>query len=452
MINKTQQIPAPTVKDNYYYVAIFERTLREYIIEWYSYDFYTGKPVSFTTLSGNYDDDIGFLIKQNYPSQDKQKTREFTYGLSKDPYLWTFSENNITETAIGIRKENLGNMLKKAKELNSSSDSVVNNTTIKIYSVYAKSAREYNVTFYVEEKPKNQIFKFGSLPEFSGDVPNKPSDSMVYTFEGWYHQKISYYPGMPGLIVNNYFIDPVDKDLVFYAMFSSVPRMMKVEFLDYNGNVIYSRNDIAYGAAVTISTITNIDLRTPSKPSDSQYYYIFRGWDGGVHAQNSASLVNDNYIAHADADLIGNQAIMPYFEKVHIPTFEGQKSNGKLKVVILQSDKDFSATYRWERKNTITGNWDLVASTRDKNYSVTAVPEAQYQVIITHDVTAQLWTRTVTDFTEVVGPGPVDPDGSDFPIAIVAGAAGGALAAIAGIFLVVHFLKKRRLGDGDELF
>lgn len=102
--------------------------------------------------------------------------------------------------------------------------------------------------------------KKGVIPTYDGATPTKPSDTeFTYTFKGW-----------------NPKVEAVNKDQVYTAIYSSekiVEETYTITWKNYDGTILETDNNVEKG------TIPTYDGATPTKPSDTQFTYTFKGWD-----------------------------------------------------------------------------------------------------------------------------------------------------------------------------
>ena len=95
----------------------------------------------------------------------------------------------------------------------------------------------------------------GGVPAYTGPTPTKPATQTVrYEFAGW----------EPA-------VTAVTGDTTYTAIFSEVPIMVQVQWLNYDSSVIKTE-EVQAGTKPTYSGTT------PTKPSTTQYRYNFTGW------------------------------------------------------------------------------------------------------------------------------------------------------------------------------
>lgn len=108
------------------------------------------------------------------------------------------------------------------------------------------------------ETDKN--IKKGVIPTYDGTTPTKPSDSQfTYTFKGWDPE-----------------ITEVTKDQFYIAIYSSEKikeETYTITRKNYDGTILETDKDVKKG------TIPTYDGTTPTKPSDTEFAFTFKGWD-----------------------------------------------------------------------------------------------------------------------------------------------------------------------------
>ena len=99
--------------------------------------------------------------------------------------------------------------------------------------------------------------KYGETAVYQGDTPTRPTDSQYdYTFIGW---------DKP--------LTNIKADTTFIAQYSSKSAERTCTFYDYDGSLLY-QSKVANGASITYQ-----GEKTPSKPANIDFYYVFSNWD-----------------------------------------------------------------------------------------------------------------------------------------------------------------------------
>ncbi len=108
------------------------------------------------------------------------------------------------------------------------------------------------------EKDKN--VDYGSTPQYNGLTPTKPkTDKYTYTFSKWSPD-----------------ITSVTESVTYTAQFSETINTYTVTWQNYNGTILETDRNVAYG------DIPTYDSATPTRENTSQYIYTFKGWSPSV--------------------------------------------------------------------------------------------------------------------------------------------------------------------------
>ena len=100
---------------------------------------------------------------------------------------------------------------------------------------------------------------YGATPTYDGETPLKASsDTYTYTFYGW----------SPEIV-------PVKGNATYTAQFTSSINQYLITFENFDGTSLQSSN-WEYGSTPVYSEAT------PTKPSDSQYFYTFSSWSPAI--------------------------------------------------------------------------------------------------------------------------------------------------------------------------
>ena len=135
-------------------------------------------------------------------------------------------------------------------------------------ATFDESLHKYLVRFY-NYNNSEQLFTtnvpFGSMPEYLGETPTRPSTAQYYySFVGWRDSLTHNIKEVDGPYFNDYF-----------PTFDPVLRSYDIKWLNYDGSEICIDN-MEYGAAPSYGG------ETPERPADEQYEYIFTGWDAAI--------------------------------------------------------------------------------------------------------------------------------------------------------------------------
>lgn len=122
---------------------------------------------------------------------------------------------------------------------------------------FDSTVNEYTVTFVNEDGAEldTQTVAYGATPVYAGATPEKAADAQyTYTFNGW----------TPA-------VEAVTGDATYTATFAETVNEYTVTFVDEDGNVLDTQT-VAYGETPVYAGTT------PSKESNTQYNYTFKGW------------------------------------------------------------------------------------------------------------------------------------------------------------------------------
>ena len=128
-------------------------------------------------------------------------------------------------------------------------------------ATYTNSVNSYTISFvnYDGSVLKSSEEEYGTMPQYTGRTPNKPSNAQyTYTFNGW----------SPA-------INSVTGEATYTAQFDSIIHTYTVIFYYEDGVTELDRVTVAYGET------PHTDL-VPSIPGDAQYTYVFAGWSPNV--------------------------------------------------------------------------------------------------------------------------------------------------------------------------
>lgn len=123
---------------------------------------------------------------------------------------------------------------------------------------YALVPTKYHVTFlnYDDKVLFVDEVSYGSDAEYEGIIPIKPSTNRIdYTFSGWDKS-----------------ITNVVEDFSTYAVFDEEVARYEVDFLNYDGELLYVDYVGNNGTAEYVGSV-------PYHPSDGTYSYFFSGWN-----------------------------------------------------------------------------------------------------------------------------------------------------------------------------
>jgi hypothetical protein len=131
------------------------------------------------------------------------------------------------------------------------------NVVIKCYY----TLRQYTIKFMNGDEPLQETtVNYGEIPAYTGETPTKASDGQyTYTFNGWEPE-----------------ISTVTGEATYTATFKATLRQYTIKFM--NGDEPLQETTVNYGEMPTYTG------ETPTKASDGQYTYTFKGWDPEISA------------------------------------------------------------------------------------------------------------------------------------------------------------------------
>ena len=102
--------------------------------------------------------------------------------------------------------------------------------------------------------------EYGKTPTYSGATPTKPqTDRFSYEFTGWSPEVV-----------------PVTGPAQYTATFEEGPRKYTVTWMNYNGVILETDNNVPYG------TVPTYDGAEPQRIGDGRFDYAFKGWSPEV--------------------------------------------------------------------------------------------------------------------------------------------------------------------------
>ncbi len=122
-------------------------------------------------------------------------------------------------------------------------------------------AKRYAVEFvnYNGVTLQSNRLSYGDMPKYEGATPIKPeTDDYQYIFAGWEPQ-----------------IAAVTQDIVYTAVFDSVPTGYEIKFVNYDGILLQS-------GKVGLNVLPQYRGQTPVHPNSAQWSYTFKGWTPDV--------------------------------------------------------------------------------------------------------------------------------------------------------------------------
>ena len=123
-------------------------------------------------------------------------------------------------------------------------------------ATFVSTLRQYTIKFMNGDKTLQETtVNYGEMPTYTGETPTKASDGQyTYTFKGWEPE-----------------ISEVTGEATYTAKFESKVRQYAIKFV--NGGNTLQETTVNYGEMPTYTG------ETPTKASDGQYTYTFKGWE-----------------------------------------------------------------------------------------------------------------------------------------------------------------------------
>ena len=400
-----------TVVDNIEYVAQYKATFIDYTVIFKNYD---GTILSSTIY--HFGDAIAEPTKPTKPSDNT--------------YNYVFSGWNKTITTC------TGNTEYEA--------------------MFSAQYIEYYVVFknYDDSEISRRSYHYGDMIE-EPDEPTKPEDLVgTYQFTGWDKEIVA-----------------CTRNMTYKATYSTIYKEYKVEFRDYDGNILHS-DTYHYGDTVFIP-------QKPTRASDEKYDYVFSGWDKEVVPCNG----NAVYTAAYDETYIEYTIVFKNYDGTVLSskTYHYGDTVVEPSTPTKPADSTYTYTFKeWNQKVTsVSGNITYTA-TYDATYIEYTVVFKNYDGMVlsskiyhygetveepsiptrpadnTYTYTFACWDKEITDcvgnetytatysFAEVK-----DSRNESLSGGAIAGIATGSAAAVGlgGFSLFWFVIKKKRFSD-----
>ncbi|MBE7083555.1 MAG: hypothetical protein E7373_03000 [Clostridiales bacterium] len=204
-----------TTTNRVVYTAQYSTTINKYTVTWKNHDG--------TVLETDTEVPYGTIPTYNGNTPVKEKDAQYTYSFNSWDKTISAVVGHITYTAR-----------------------------------YSNTINKYTITWknYDGTILKTDSVAYGSKPNYTGTTPTKQGDVQYgYIFDGW----------SPS-VVN------VTGEAEYIATFSQTTQKYTVTWKNYDGTVLETDTNVAYGSMPTYNG------NTPTKPYDSLSKYIFEGW------------------------------------------------------------------------------------------------------------------------------------------------------------------------------
>ncbi len=146
---------------------------------------------------------------------------------------------------------------------------VTSNATYK--ATYNSTIRQYTIT-YIDGNGSSttETLNYNEMPTPPANPAKTATAKYTYTFSGWDKPIVA-----------------VSGNATYTAQFSSTINKYTIRFVNYNNDELQN-TDVEYGT-------TPSEPSAPSKPSDAQYSYSFKGWDSEITAVTEAKTYKATY-------------------------------------------------------------------------------------------------------------------------------------------------------------
>lgn len=271
------------------YKAVYTKTVNQYTVTWKNWDgtvlqsgsvaygetpVYSGEQPSREGDAEHTYTFAGWTPKITTVTGDAEYTATFTEGVSTYTVIWQNWNGTELErdenVAYGTTPEYNGETPSRTGDAQYSYtftgwtpavDTVTGNITYT--ATYSRTVKQYTITWMNGETVlKTEQVAYGETPVYSGETPVKEGDGQYgYTFTGW----------SPEIV-------PVTGDSTYTAQFEQTTRTFTVTWVNWDGTVLETDTDVAYGVT------PEYNGETPSREGNAQNTYTFTGWTPEISA------------------------------------------------------------------------------------------------------------------------------------------------------------------------
>ena len=274
------------------YKAVYTQTVNQYTVTWKNWDgtVLQSGPVAYGETPVYSDEQpsregdaehtytfAGWTPEITTVTGDAEYTATFTASVSTYTVIWRNWDGTELErdenVAYGTMPEYNGETPSRAGDVQYSYtftgwtpavDIVSGNITYT--ATYSQTVKQYTITWMNGETVlKTEQVAYGETPVYSGETPVKEGDGQFgYTFTGW----------SPEIV-------PVTGNAIYTAQFEPTIRTFTVTWKNWDGSVLETDTDVAYGAT------PEYNGETPTRAGDEQNTYTFTGWTPEISAVTS---------------------------------------------------------------------------------------------------------------------------------------------------------------------
>ncbi|WP_400202757.1 InlB B-repeat-containing protein [Methanomethylophilus alvi] len=383
--------PEMRIDKDYVFTAVFDKTLREYLIEYYSENnlFFEdmrpyGSPLGMTWVPEK-DSDIQYdyaFVGWNTEKDGTGAWYDPTSAVSGPLTLYAVFDRTPIEYCVSIYVDGeeascsnyvYGDILNLPDNPSKTSDnkytypfkgwnskedgsgewydgSSVVTGDMSIYAVFEKIPVEYTISYFADGQP--YIEKTQTYGEYL-DLPPKPEKDAdvvyTYTFSGWNSREDGSGEWYDGSSV-------VTGDMSIYAVFEKTLITYHISFYANGGP--YSEKDQAYGDLLDLPP-------PPSKDTDVAYTYSFKGWniseDGLGAWYDGSSSVTEDLTLYAIFERTAIEYTIAYFSDGQPYCEKTQTYGENLEMPespIKSNDVRYTYTFiGWNSKEDGSGDW-----------------------------------------------------------------------------------------------